>query len=166
VSACVERFGAIDVLVNSEAEPAHAPLATLSDDDWQAQWDLNVMAPMRLMRAAAPVMARAGRGRIVNVASAAGKRPAPQNAAYSVTKAAQLSVSRAFADTYAAQGVLVNAVAPAEDLGDRDAERPPIGRFGTPEEAAAVVLFLCSDIASVVAGAAWSADGGAVKAIV
>ena len=67
---------------------------------------------MRLMRAFAPGMAERGWGRIVNVASSAGKRPSLTNAAYSVTKAAQLSLSRVFADTYAAQGVLVNAVAP------------------------------------------------------
>ena len=75
-------------------------------------YELHVMGPMRLMRAAAPRMAARGGGRIVNVCSSAGKRPSLNNAAYSVTKAAQLSLSRLFADTYAAQGVLVNAVAP------------------------------------------------------
>ena len=70
------------------------------------------MASMRLMRAFAPGMAERGWGRIVNVASSAGKRPSLTNAAYSVTKAAQLSLSRVFADTYADRGVLVNAVAP------------------------------------------------------
>ena len=70
------------------------------------------MASMRLMRAFAPAMAERGWGRIVNVASSAGKRPSLTNAAYSVTKAAQLSLSRVFADTWADRGVLVNAVAP------------------------------------------------------
>ena len=73
---------------------------------------LHVLAPMRLMRAAAPQMVARGGGRIVNVASSAGKRPSLMNPAYSVTKAAQLSLSRVFADTYAAHGVLVNAVTP------------------------------------------------------
>ena len=84
----------------------------LTDADWQDQYALHVLAPMRLMRAAAPHMAARGGGRIVNVASSAGKRPSLTNPAYSVTKAAQLSLSRAFADLYAAQGVLVNAVTP------------------------------------------------------
>ena len=88
------------------------PLDELTDDDWQGQWELHVMAPMRLMRAAAPRMAERGGGRIVNVCSSAGKRPSQTNAAYSVTKAAQLSLSRVFADAYAADNVLVNAVAP------------------------------------------------------
>ena len=70
------------------------------------------MAPMRLMRALAPAMAAAGGGRIVNVSSSSGKRPSLTNAAYSVTKAALLSLSRVFADAFAADGVLVNAVAP------------------------------------------------------
>jgi 3-oxoacyl-[acyl-carrier protein] reductase len=146
---------------------------------------------MRLMRAFAPGMAERGWGRIVNVASSAGKRPSLTNAAYSVTKAAQLSLSRVFADTYAARGVLVNAVAPGAvasslwmaegGLADqtaaaagvsRDAAierqeaKVPVGRFATEEEIASVVAFLCSERASMVAGAAWSVDGGTVAIIV
>jgi 3-oxoacyl-[acyl-carrier protein] reductase len=173
VSTCRDRFGRLDVLVNSSCGLTRTPLAELTDADWQAEWDANVMAPMRLMRAAAPVMAEAGYGRIVNVASDAGKRPTGANVAYSVTSAAQLSLSRVFADSYARRGVLVNAVAPsalagAEGLeaGGEAVERPPIGRFAGPDEAAAVVVFLCSSVCSAVAGAAWSADGGAIKAIV
>jgi 3-oxoacyl-[acyl-carrier protein] reductase len=111
--------------------------------------------------------------------------------AYSVTKAAELSLSRAFADLYAARGVLVNSVSPGPISGDlwlaaggladqqaqargvgRDevlgsvASRQPIGRLGTEEEVAAVIAFLCSEPASNVAGAAWSVDGGAVPVII
>ena len=147
------------------------------------------MAPMRLMRAAAPRMAAAGGGRIVNVCSRAGKRPSLTNAAYSVTKAAQLSLSRVFADSYAADAVLVNAVAPGAvgrtlarrgRPGDQTARarasrreealrprRPmPLGRFAEPAEIADVVVFLCSARASNVTGAAWSVDGGTVASIV
>src|SRR5206468_2305553 len=80
--------------------------------DWQAAWDLNVMAPLRAMRAAAPGMRERGWGRIVNVASTAGKRPSARMPEYSVAKAAELSLSRLFADRYAADGVLVNAICP------------------------------------------------------
>jgi 3-oxoacyl-[acyl-carrier protein] reductase len=146
---------------------------------------------MRLMRCAAPRMAEAGGGRIVNVTSSAGKRPSLTNAAYSVTKAAQLSLSRVFADSYAADGVLVNAVAPGpvssdlwiapggladqaaeakgvsrEEALEAQAQKVPLGRFAEPEEIADVVAFLCSDRASTVTGAAWSADGGAVNIII
>lgn len=187
VQACVDAFGAVDVLVNNAGSMPVTPLDELSDADWQSQWELNVMASLRLMRAAAPLMAERGWGRIVNVASSAGKRPSSRNAAYSVTKAAQLSLSRVFADEYAPRGVLVNAVAPgptASELWAGDggiasqiAERSgttreqelesagskiPLGRMADPEEVAAVIVFLCSDRASDVAGASWSVDGGSV----
>jgi 3-oxoacyl-[acyl-carrier protein] reductase len=187
VSECVSRFGRIWALVNNAGTSAVRPLEDLSDSDWQAQWDLHVMASLRAMRAAAPAMADAGGGRIVNVASSAGKRPSLTNAAYSVTKAAQLSLSRVFADSYAASGVLVNAVAPgavssplwvgegglADQVaagrgGTRDealeaqAGKIPLGRFADPEEIAGVIAFLCSERASDVAGASWSVDGGSV----
>ena len=175
-------------LVNNAGTSRARPLEGLTDADWQEQWELHVMAPMRLMRALAPVMAQAGGGRIVNVASSAGKRPsATLDAAYSVTKAAQLSLSRVFADLWAGRGVLVNAVAPGVveselwtgpgGLADQIAERsgssreevlestrskPPIGRMGTETEIAAAIVFLCSEAASNVAGAAWSVDGGSV----
>ena len=74
-SACLEHFGRIDVLVNNAGTSTVRALDELTDDDWQAQWELHVMAPMRLMRAAAPAMAEAGWGRIVNVCSSSGKRP-------------------------------------------------------------------------------------------
>jgi len=191
VAACVERFGAVDVLINNAGTSFVRPLEQLTDEDWQLQWELHVMGPMRLMRAAGALMAKAGGGRIVNVCSSAGKRPSLTNPAYSVTKAAQLSLSRVFADRYAADGVLVNAVAPGAvasplwtapgGLADQaaqargishdealDAQRAkiPLGRFAEPEEIAAVVVFLCSARAGAVTGAAWSADGGTVPAIV
>jgi len=187
VAECVRRFGAVDVLVNNAGTSEVKPLEELADDDWQSQWELNVMAAMRLMRAAAPRMAERGWGRIVNVSSSAGKRPSLRYAAYSVAKTAQLSLSRVFADTYAKRGVLVNAVTPGptatelwtapEGLAAQAARRSgktleeeleatgagvPIGRLATPEEIAAVIVFLCSEQASNVAGAAWSVDGGTV----
>ena len=112
IATCAEQMGGIDVLVNNAGTSYARSLDALTDDDWRAQYDLHVLAPMRLMRAAAPRMAERGGGRIVNVCSSAGKRPSLTNAAYSVTKAAQLSLSRVFADAFAGDGVLVNAVAP------------------------------------------------------
>ena len=191
VEECERRFGSLDVLVNNAGTSSVTPLEELTDEDWQVQWDLNVLGPMRLMRVAAPGMAERGWGRIVNVASSSGKRPSSTNMAYSVTKAGQLSLSRAFADLYAGKGVLVNAVAPgpveselwmgegglAEQLAkmrgvsreealETQRSRVPIQRYATEEEIAAVVAFLCSERASYVAGAAWSADGGTVQVII
>ena len=191
VDAALQRFGRVDILVNNAGTSEHKALAELADEDWERQWQLNVMGPMRLMRAAVPRMADAGWGRVVNVASSSGKRPSPSNAAYSVAKAAELSLSRVFADAYAGTGVLVNAVAPgatasalwtgpgglAEQAAQRRgisrdealeaaADRIPLGRLGEPDEIAAVIVFLCSEAAANVAGAAWSVDGGTVPTIV
>jgi len=188
LTACLERFGRVDVLVNNAGTSRAASLEELTEDDWREQWELNVMAPMRLMRAIAPKMAEAGDGRIVNVASSSGKRPSSRNAAYSVTKAAELSLSRVFADQWAGKGVLVNAVAPGPvatplwvgegGLADQSAEQAgitrdealeqaaakiPLGRLGEEGEIAAVIVFLCSARASNVTGAAWAVDGGAVQ---
>src|SRR5207244_2249705 len=97
VLSCVERFGSVDVLVNNAGTSRVRPLDELTDEDWQEQWELHVMASLRLMRAAAPRMAERGWGRVVNVCSSSGKRPSSSNVAYSVTKSAQLALSRAFA---------------------------------------------------------------------
>jgi 3-oxoacyl-[acyl-carrier protein] reductase len=175
-------------LVNNAGTSHARALDDLTDGDWQEQWDVHVMAPMRLMRALAPAMADAGGGRIVNVSSSAGRRPSGRlDASYSVTKAAELSLSRVFADAFAAKGVLVNAVTPGPiegelwkgegGLADQIAARTgqthdevlertrsglPVGRMGTDDEVAAVIAFLCSERASNVAGANWAVDGGSV----
>jgi 3-oxoacyl-[acyl-carrier protein] reductase len=191
VQACLERFDRLDVLVNNAGTSAVRPLDQLTDEEWQAQWDLHVMGPMRAMRAAAPVMAERGWGRIVNVSSSSGKRPSGTNLAYSVSKAAVLSLSRGFADQYAGRGVLVNAVTPGpvgddlwlgpggladqsaaargvtrEEVLGQVAQRTPVGRLAEEEEIAVVIVFLCSEVASNVAGAAWSVDGGTVPVII
>ena len=191
VAECRARFGRIEALVNGAGTSAIRTLDQLTDEEWQGQWELNVLGPMRLMRAAAPEMAKRGWGRIVNVCSSSGKRPSRTNMAYSVAKAGELSLSRAFADTYAPQGVLVNAVAPgvvaselwtapggmADQVAEAQgishdealattAERNLLGRLPEPDEIAAVIVFLCSEIASNVAGAAWSVDGGSVPVII
>ena len=178
-------------LVNSAGTAQTRTIEELSDEDWNEQWELHVMASMRLMKALAPVMANAGGGRIVNVASSSGRRPSQTlDAAYSVTKAAQLSLSRVFAERWAGEGVLVNAVLPgvtdtplwlAEGgLADQVAQRSGksreeviasthakslTGRMGHAEEIAAAIVFLCSGWAANVVGAAWSVDGGATQSI-
>jgi 3-oxoacyl-[acyl-carrier protein] reductase len=178
-------------LVNNAGASQARPLDELTDADWQAQWELHVMAPMRLMRALAPAMAQRGGGRIVNVSSSSGKRPSGRlDPSYSVTKAAELSLSRLFADRWSVEGVLVNAVTPgpiegetwtgagglAEQLAARTGKTPdevldgtragvPSGRMGTDDEVAAVIVFLCSQVSSNVNGAAWSVDGGSVPII-
>jgi 3-oxoacyl-[acyl-carrier protein] reductase len=191
VTACRERFETVDVVVNGAGTSRVRSIEELTDDEWQAMWDIHVMAPMRLMRAAIPEMADRGWGRIVNVSSSSGKRPGQRNVAYSVTKAAELSLSRAYADAYARHGVLINAVTPGpvaselwlepggladqtvaarggsrQEVLEAAAAGLPIRRLARPEEIASVIVFLCSEQASNVAGAAWSVDGGAVPVII
>jgi NAD(P)-dependent dehydrogenase (short-subunit alcohol dehydrogenase family) len=192
VARAEERFSGVDVLVNNAGTARWRSIDEVPDADWQAAWELNVMAPLRLMRAVVPGMSERGWGRIVNVSSTAGKRPSAMMPEYSVAKAAQLSLSRLFADRHAADGVLVNAVCPGPTKSElwmgpgglldqsRDAggyatrdealeasgEKRPIGRLAEPAEVGAAIAFLCSQHASYVAGAAWSVDGGTVQVII
>jgi 3-oxoacyl-[acyl-carrier protein] reductase len=187
-----ERFGQLDVLVNNAGTARRRDLDDVPDEDWYTAWELNVMAPMRLMRAAAPPMSDRGWGRIVNVSSSSGKRPSAATPEYSVAKAAELSLSRLFADRFAAGGVSINAICPGavkselwtaegglldqivemEGLSSRDealraaTAGRPIGRLAEVDEVASAIVFLCSDQASYTSGAAWSVDGGVVQIII
>jgi 3-oxoacyl-[acyl-carrier protein] reductase len=187
IERAVAELGAIDCLVNNVGAARQAKFEDVPDDEWDAYWQLNLMSHVRAIRAALPAMRERGGGAIVNVSSTAAKRPSIGMPHYSVTKAAMLSLSRLVADLYAKDGIRCNAVTPgptATDawLGDggladqqggdraevlaRVGAGRPLGRLAQPEEIAAVVVFLCSDRASYVTGAAWSADGGTVPIIV
>jgi 3-oxoacyl-[acyl-carrier protein] reductase len=186
VGESVSAFGDLAVLVNNAGLARQARFEDVDDAEWEAYWQLNVMSYVRAIRAALPHLRAAGSGTIVNVSSTAGKRPSTGMPHYSVTKAAVLSLSRLVADLYAKDGIRCNAVTPgptatdawlgdgglADQLGDRrevlakvGAGRP-LGRLAEPEEIAAVIVFLCSERASYVTGAAWSADGGTVPIII
>ena len=191
-AAAQEAFGPADVLVNNAGVAGWRALDDVPDEDWYAAWEINVMAPLRLMRATIPAMRERGWGRVVNVASTAGKRPSAMMPEYSVAKAAELSLSRLHADLYAADGVLVHALCPgpvrsemwmapgglldqsqsASGAPSRDAalqeagSKRPIGRLADVEEIADAIAFLCSERASYVSGAAWSVDGGTVQVII
>jgi 3-oxoacyl-[acyl-carrier protein] reductase len=186
VAETAARLGGLQVLVNNVGVARQARFEEVEDGEWDAYWQLNVMSYVRSIRAALPLMRRAGGGAIVNVSSTAGKRPSTGMPHYSVTKAAVLSLSRLVADLYARDGIRCNAVTPgptATDawlgeggLADQQGEREevlrrvgagrPLGRLAQPEEIAAVIVFLCSQQASYVTGAAWSADGGTVPIII
>jgi NAD(P)-dependent dehydrogenase (short-subunit alcohol dehydrogenase family) len=187
----VAEAGELDVLVNNVGYAEQRDFLAVTDEQWEAVWQLNVMSYVRAIRAAVPGMRQRAGGVIVNVSSTAGKRPSTGMPDYSVTKAAVLSLSRLVADLYAGEGIRCNAVAPGPTateawlgdggLADQQAKRSgrsrdevletvgkgrPLGRLAEPEEMAAVIAFLCSDRASYVTGAAWSADGGTVPIII
>ena len=185
VAEAADALGGLDILVNNVGIARQARFEDVPDEEWDAYWQLNVMSYVRAIRAALPLL-RDGGGSIVSVSSTAGKRPSTGMPHYSVTKAAVLSLSRLVADLYAKDGIRCNAVAPgptateawlgegglADQQGDREevlakvGAGRPLGRLARPEEIAAVIVFLCSDRASYVTGAAWSADGGTVPIIV
>ena len=186
VAAALERFGRIDGLVNNLGGTDIRKLAELTDADWQASFDLNLMSAVRTTRAVLPGMKEQGSGAIVNVSSTAAKRPSAGMPDYSVMKAALLSYSRLVADLHAGDGIRCNAVTPgptatdawlgegglAEQQGNRDevlakvGAGRPLGRLAQPEEIAAAIVFLLSSRASYVTGAAWSVDGGTVPVII
>jgi 3-oxoacyl-[acyl-carrier protein] reductase len=183
--------GAVDCLVNNVGVAYQTSFEDVDDAAWDAIWQLNVMSYVRAIRAVLPGMRERGRGVIVNVSSTAGKRPSTGMPDYSVTKSAVLGLSRLIADVYAKEGIRCNAVTPgptasdawlgAGGLADQAAERSgkdreqvladvakgrPLGRLADPDEIASVIVFLCSDRADYVTGAAWSVDGGTVPIII
>jgi 3-oxoacyl-[acyl-carrier protein] reductase len=187
VTEAAGALGGLHVLVNNVGIARQAKFEEVTDGEWDAYWQLNVMSYVRATRAALPHFREAAGGAIVNVSSTAGKRPSTGMPHYSVTKAAVLSLSRLLADLYAKEGIRCNAVTPGptatdawlgeggladQQGGDRTAVLAkvgagrPLGRLATPEEIAAVIVFLCSERASYVTGAAWSADGGTVPIII
>ncbi len=187
IERAVAGLGGVDCLVNNVGAARQARFEDVLDGEWDEYWQLNLMSHVRAIRAALPAMRERGGGAIVNVSSTAAKRPSTGMPHYSVTKAAMLSLSRLVADLYAKDGIRCNAVTPGptatdawlgdggladQQGGDREdvlakvGAGRPLGRLARPEEIAAVVVFLCSDRASYVTGAAWSADGGTVPIII
>jgi NAD(P)-dependent dehydrogenase (short-subunit alcohol dehydrogenase family) len=191
VEGALEALGGLDILVNNVGTARIASFEELTDEEWRAAWELNVLAYVRCIRGALPALRESGRASIVNVASTSGKRPSGGMPHYSVTKAAVLSLSRLVADRYAGEGIRSNAVCPGptltpawladggladqtaagsgksrEEVLEAVGKGRPLGRLATAEEIAGVIAFLCSPRAAFVTGAAWSVDGGTVPIIV
>ncbi|MEM1420800.1 MAG: SDR family oxidoreductase [Pseudomonadota bacterium] len=174
----IEAMGGLDILVNNAGVMRRGPVTETSDDDFRLSVAVNVEAPFRLCRAAIPLIAAAGGGAIVNLASCWGVRPGPNHAVYCMTKAALASLTQCMARDHAGDGVRVNAVCPnevdtpmlrtgfairgldpADAIASLDAS-VPIGRIAQPEDIADVVAFLASDDARYVCGALLEVNGG------
>ncbi|MFF2243796.1 SDR family NAD(P)-dependent oxidoreductase [Arthrobacter sp. NPDC058130] len=166
VQQIVESRGRLDVLINNAGVNRRGDLLSLTQDDWDLSFSVNVDSLFHLCRAALPHMIEAGGGAIVNTASQWGLYPAPAHIAYNVSKAAVVAFTKNLARDYAPNNVRVNAVAPGEvhtpmlesglarngrTVADLDA-LVPFGRIGKPEEIAALVAFLASDEAPYICG--------------
>lgn len=180
VDETIGRFGAVHVLVNNVGGSRGGP--TPSDEDWQAALDVNLFAAVRTTRLVLPTMQKQGYGRIINISSIYG-REAGGNPTYNAAKASIISFSKSLALQVAAQGITVNSLCPGSTLFpgggwarrvEQDPEAMaafvkrdmPMGRFGKVEEIASVAVFLASEQASLLTGAAINVDGGQSRSLI
>lgn len=173
-----EALGGMDILVNNAGLMRRGTITAATDEDFRLCVAVNIEAPFRLCRAAIPIMAAAGGGAIVNIASCWGVHPGPDHLVYCMTKAALASMTRCMGRDHAHQGIRVNAVCPNEvdtrmlrtgfairgldpdrAIADLDAS-VPLGRIAQPEDIADVVAFLASDEARYMCGALVEVNGG------
>jgi 3-oxoacyl-[acyl-carrier protein] reductase len=172
VGAAIEAIGPVDILVNSAGIVGpNKPLWEVSDQEWAATFAVNVNGTFHMCRAVVPGMADRGWGRIVNLASMAGKDGNPRLGAYSATKAAVIGMTKSLGKELATSGVLVNAIAPAVIETPMNAANTPevleymtslipMHRLGRPEEVAELVAWLASDKCSFSTGAVYDLSGG------
>jgi len=176
VNAAAARVGNVDILLNAAGFVHNGTILDCSDEDWDFSFDLNSKSMHRTIRAFLPGMLAAGRGAIVNIASAAGAvKAAPNRYVYSATKAAVAALTRSVAADFVGKGIRCNCICPgtietpsmleraaAVGPGGREmfVSRQPMGRLGTAEEIAALALYLASDESAFTTGIAHVIDGG------
>ncbi|XKH60005.1 2-dehydro-3-deoxy-D-gluconate 5-dehydrogenase KduD [Halomonas sediminis] len=174
VERALEAAGQLDILVNNAGIIRRVPALEFSEEDWDAVVDVNLKAAFFLAQAVAShLVERDAPGRIVNIASVLSFQGGIRVPSYTASKSGLLGLTRLLANEWAAHGITVNAIAPGYMATDntqalredptRSAEilgRIPTGRWGTPEDLAGAVIFLCSDAASYVNGHALVVDGG------
>lgn len=165
----VEKWGRIDVLVNSAGHGPKAPILELSDDDWHAGMDvylLNVVRPTRLVT---PVMQQQSSGVIINISTFAAFEPDPVFPTSGVFRAGLAAYAKLFSDQYAAENIRMNNVLPGfidsrpEKKEFRD--RIPMQRYGKTEEIAGVIAFLASESAGYITGQNLRVDGGITRSV-
>ncbi len=173
VKAAVDIFGSLDILVNNAGITRDKPFAMMSEEDWDMVLDINLKGAFICTKLAAKQMMKQRYGRIVNMASVAGRYGNQGQANYSASKAGLIGLTKTTAKEFASRSITCNAVAPGiikskmtdvlpEEVREKYLENIPLGRFGTPEDVANVVAFLASDDAAYVTGQVIDIDGGLV----
>ncbi|GAB2206453.1 SDR family oxidoreductase [Roseibium sp.] len=176
--AAAKALGGLDIIINNAGVITRGPVTETTDQDWALSIGVNVEAPFRICRAGIPLLAEAGGGAIVNIASCWGVHPGPNHAVYCMTKAAIASLTQCMGRDHAHQGIHINAVCPNEvdtpmlrtgfekrgfDPATAIAElgrTVPLGRVARPDDIADVVLFLASDAARYMCGSLVEVNGG------
>jgi 3-oxoacyl-[acyl-carrier protein] reductase len=169
-----ERYGRLDILVNNAGIWRSSPIDEISDGEWAEMIGTNLTGTFHMIRAAVPLFKAAGSGRIINISSTAGQRGEALHSHYAATKGALISLTKSLATELAPYGVLTNCVAPgwvetemtqealASDAREAILAQIPLGRVAQPEEIAAAVVFLASELATFINGEVLNVNGGAV----
>ena len=169
VDLALERWGRIDVLVNSAGHGPRAPLLDLTDEDWQRGFDVYFLNVARAVRLVTPMMERQGGGAIINISTAWAFEPAAMFPTSAVARAGLAAYTKLFADEYAARNIRMNNVLPGwiDSLPATEERRQsvPMGRYGRSEEIAATVAFLASEGAGYITGQNLRVDGGITRSV-
>ena len=169
VDLTLDRWGRIDVLVNSAAHGPRAPVLELTDEQWHAGLDIYLLNVVRSTRLVAPVMVNQKGGVIVNISTAWAFEPSPMFPTSSVFRAGLAAFTKLFSDQYAASNVRMNNVLPGwiDSLPAKDERRQsvPMQRYGTSDEIAATVAFLASEGAAYITGQNIRVDGGLMRSV-
>lgn len=187
VAATVEKFGRLDVVVTNAGGPPPGDFMNFTDEDWEKAFHLSFMSALRLTREAVPHMRKVGGGRVINISSYSVKEPISGLVLSNAIRSAVVGLAKTLSRELAKDKILINTVCPgridterARKLSQARAERlkrpvdevlrdlaaeVPLGRYGTPEETADLIVFLGSERASYITGTTIAVDGGLVRAI-
>ncbi|MAU95071.1 MAG: 3-oxoacyl-ACP reductase [Fulvimarina sp.] len=164
-----ERWGRIDVLVNSAGHGPRAPILDITDEDWHRGMEVYFLSAVRPARLVAPIMAENGGGAIINISTFAAFEPSEVFPTSAVFRAGLASFTKLFSDQYAAKNVRMNNVLPGfiDSLPEKEAfrEKIPMGRYGHVEEIAETIAFLASDGAAYIIGQNIRVDGGITRSV-